>query len=127
MKTLWEKEKMLVTSIFSFFHNVSYPFIHNQISIFEPHLFSLCKCFNLDKSKILSFGKGFNFCCIQSHIQRIPRRKRLYKTFGKEEMLVNELKCSPFPPSFFYCFMANLSVKSVKHMKSFKAIMVKQK
>ena len=26
LKTLWEKEKMLVTSIFSFFHNVFYPF-----------------------------------------------------------------------------------------------------
>ena len=29
LKTLWEKEKMQVTSIFSFFHNVLYPFQNN--------------------------------------------------------------------------------------------------
>ena len=37
LKTLWEKEKMLVTSIFSF---------------------SSAKAFNLDQTKILPFGKG---------------------------------------------------------------------
>ena len=33
LKTLWEKEKMLVTSIFSFVHNVFY-FCHNKFKFF---------------------------------------------------------------------------------------------
>ena len=37
-KTMWEMEKMLVTSIFSFFHNVFYPSPY-QISMFDSHLF----------------------------------------------------------------------------------------
>ena len=37
-KTLWEKEKMLVTSIFSFFPNCFLPF-PKQISIFQSRLF----------------------------------------------------------------------------------------
>ena len=38
LKTLWKKEKMLVTSIFSFSHNVFKGF-YIQISIFQSHLF----------------------------------------------------------------------------------------
>ena len=39
LKTLWEKEKMLVTSIFSFSHNV---FLQSQkeFSVYKLHLFS---------------------------------------------------------------------------------------
>ena len=37
LKTLWEKEKMLVTSIFSFSHSVFYPI--REKSPFELHLF----------------------------------------------------------------------------------------
>ena len=44
LKTLWEKEKMLVTSIFSFSHNVFHPpQIKTQDNI---HIcFVVCKCF----------------------------------------------------------------------------------
>ena len=38
LKTLMKKEKMLVTSIFSFFHNVFFTFLL-QTSIFESQLF----------------------------------------------------------------------------------------
>ena len=38
LKTLQEKEKMLVTSIFSISHNVFYPSQPKQISIFQLHL-----------------------------------------------------------------------------------------
>ena len=38
LKTLWEKEKMLVTSIFSFSRNVFYP-SQKEISVFKVHLF----------------------------------------------------------------------------------------
>ena len=43
LSTLWEKEKMLVTRIFSFFHNVFYPF-QNKFQ-FSIHIyFVICKC-----------------------------------------------------------------------------------
>ena len=50
---------MLVTSIFSFSHNVFYPF-QNEFHFFSHIFFVVCKSFNLDQSKILSFGKELN-------------------------------------------------------------------
>ena len=46
LKTLWEKEKMLVTSIFSFFHNVFYP-SQNKFHLCSHIYFVICKCFPL--------------------------------------------------------------------------------
>ena len=46
LKTLWEKEKMLVTSIFSFSHNVFYP-SQSKFQSFIYIYFVVCKCFNL--------------------------------------------------------------------------------
>ena len=55
-KKLHEKEKMLVTSIFSFSPNVDY-----FIIILETFSLSSAKLsFNLDKAKILSFGRVKN-------------------------------------------------------------------
>ena len=55
-KILWEKEKMLVTSIISFFHIVFYP-IKEIIIILRTLILSSANAFNLDQAKILSFGK----------------------------------------------------------------------
>ena len=44
MKTLWEKEKMLVTSIFSFSQNVFYP-SQNKFQYFYNIYFVVCKCY----------------------------------------------------------------------------------
>ena len=53
-KTLWKKKKLLVTSNFSFSHNVFYSYFP-----FEMHFkTSSAICFNLDQSKILSSGNG---------------------------------------------------------------------
>ena len=49
MQMLWEKEKMLLTSIFSFSHNVFYRYPRQK--------FLSANAFNLDQSKILPFGK----------------------------------------------------------------------
>ena len=57
LKTLWEKEKMLVTSIFSFSRNVFYPSQKEFLCLSHIYL-SSAKASNLDKSKILLFGKG---------------------------------------------------------------------
>ena len=43
-KTLWEKEKMLVTSIFSFSHNV-FSLSKIKFQIFSHIYFVVCKCF----------------------------------------------------------------------------------
>ena len=56
LKTLWEKEKMLVTSIFSFSHNVFYPSKTN-FNFSATFNLSSANAFNLDQSKNLSFGK----------------------------------------------------------------------
>ena len=47
LKTLWEKEKMLVTSIFSFSHNVFYP-IKDRNHHLSYIYFIVCKCFEFD-------------------------------------------------------------------------------
>ena len=44
MKTLWEKEKMLVTSIFPLSHNVFYP-SQTKFHFFIYIYFVVCKCF----------------------------------------------------------------------------------
>ena len=52
--TLWEKEKLLVKSNFSFFHSIFYPFL-----LFSPNLkLSSASTFSLEKSKICCLGKG---------------------------------------------------------------------
>ena len=59
---LWEREKMLQTSIFSFSHNVFYPMKDKFYDLSEIEPF-VCKItLNLDKAKI--------FCCLVkgSHI-----------------------------------------------------------
>ena len=52
-KTLWEKEKMLVTSIFSFSHNVFYIIKDRN---YHRHLcyiyFVVCKCFEFGQGQI---------------------------------------------------------------------------
>ena len=57
LKTLWEKEKLLITSNFSFSHSVFYPL--RELSIISSNLkLSSANSFNLEESKMLSFGKG---------------------------------------------------------------------
>ena len=52
-KTLWETEKLLITSHFSFYHGVVYHF--GELTIFVKSKIAVC---NLEESKYLSFGKG---------------------------------------------------------------------
>ena len=56
-KTKWEKEKLLVTSNFSFSHGVFCPF--GELSTVSIKLkIVVCKFFQFETVKILSFGKG---------------------------------------------------------------------
>ena len=56
LKTLWEKEKMLVTSIFSFPHSVFYS-MKKKIIILATFNLSSVNAFNSVMFKILLFGK----------------------------------------------------------------------
>ena len=64
-KTLWEKEKMLVTSIFSFSHNVFYPY-RNKLQILVTFMVKSANAFNLDKANFLGFGKGLRLVQVKS-------------------------------------------------------------
>ena len=57
LKTLWEKEKLLVTSNFSFSHSVFYPF-EELSAIFIKLWIVVCKHFQFRRVQNLSFGKG---------------------------------------------------------------------
>ena len=57
LKTLWEKEKLLVTSNFSFSHSVFYPF-RELFTIFINFKIVICKLFHFGRVQNLSFGKG---------------------------------------------------------------------
>ena len=61
LKTLWEKEKLLVTSnnFFSFSHIVFYPF-RELSTIFIKFKIVVCKLFEFGRVLNLSFGKGLN-------------------------------------------------------------------
>ena len=55
LKTLWLKEKLLVTSNFLFSHSVFYP--HGELSaIFIKFKIVVCKLCQLERVEILSFG-----------------------------------------------------------------------
>ena len=57
LKTLWEKEKLLVTSNFSFSHSVFY--LYGELSaIFTENEIVVCKLFQIGSVQNFSFGKG---------------------------------------------------------------------
>ena len=57
LKTLWEKEKLLVTSNFSFSHSVFFPFRELPV-IFIKFEIVVCKLFQFGRVLSSSFGKG---------------------------------------------------------------------
>ena len=57
LKTLWEKEKLLVTSNFSFSHSVFYSF-EKLSTIFMRFKIVVCNFFEFGRVKKMSFGKG---------------------------------------------------------------------
>ena len=68
LKTLWEKEKLLVTSNFSFSHSVFYPF--GELSAICIKLkIVLCKLFQFGRVQNLLFGKGLKglWVIVQCH------------------------------------------------------------
>ena len=60
LKTLWEKEKLLVTSNFSFSRSVFYPF-GKLSAIFIKFEIVVCKLFQFGRVQNLFFGKGLKY------------------------------------------------------------------
>ena len=58
LKTLWEKEKLLVTSKFFSCHSVFYPF-GERSAIFIRFEIVVCNSFSLEESKMCHLGKGY--------------------------------------------------------------------
>ena len=81
---------MLVTSIFSFSHNIFYP---SQFQFqFLSHIFfffSSANAFNLDQSKYLLFGKELTHSLIH-HFETVPNSKKLQTT--TETLLLQDFK-----------------------------------
>ena len=71
LKTLWEKEKLLVTSNFSFFLSVFYS-LGGLSGIFIKFKIVICKLFQFGRVLNLSFGKGLNDCFEPLNSIRIP-------------------------------------------------------
>ena len=59
LKTLWEKEKLLITSNFSFSHSVFYPFGYLS-AIFVKFKIVVCKLFQFGRVQNLSSGNGLS-------------------------------------------------------------------
>ena len=74
LKTQWEKEKLLVTSNFSFSHSVFYPFggligVFNSISVLSQRQFTLFMSFKAGALKCLAqqkFTRGEIFTILSS-------------------------------------------------------------
>ena len=66
LKTMWKEEKMLLTNIFSFPHNVFYTSQNKTNFNFQfTFVFSSANAFDLDMSKILLFGSQL------MHLQKV--------------------------------------------------------
>ena len=91
LKTLWEKEKLPVSSNFSFFHNVFYP-LGELYAIFIEFEIVVCKLFEFGRVYNLSFGKG-----LKSRI----RLRMFFITVGYLDHIRRSLHPSVFNFFFF--------------------------
>ena len=70
LKTLWEKEKLLETSNFSFSHSVFYPF-GKLSAIFINFQIVVCKIFEFGRIYNFSFGKGLKLGIAEQMIKSL--------------------------------------------------------
>ena len=77
LKTLWEKEKLLVTSNFSFSHSVFYPF-GEPSAIFIQFEIGFCRLFQIWRVLNWSFGKELRYIALENIVRKgeIARNKQ---------------------------------------------------
>ena len=90
LKTLREKEKLLITSNFSFSHSVFYPFGEHSAIFFQFQIV-VCKLFQFGKVQNLLFGKGITEISKWSCVVSYQLTAYMY---GKTSSF-NPLKCNP--------------------------------
>ena len=77
LKTLWEEEKLLVMSNFSFSHSVFCP-IRKLSTIFINFEIVVCKLFQFGRAQNLSFGKGLR---CQNHEKNFGYYKEIFHKY----------------------------------------------
>ena len=93
---------MLVTSIFSFSQNVSYPF-QNKFQLFGYIYFVICKCFNLDQCK---------FCCLVKCKKTLSICFDHFSLQTKEEELFGNVSHSDAMEEFLQCIGHRVKLKN---------------
>ena len=91
-KTLWEKEKLLITSNFSFSHIFFYPF-GKLSAIFIKFKIAICKIFQFGTVLNLTYGTGLNgnplILCFHISLILMNMRKNTFENIvGKGNMMV---------------------------------------
>ena len=86
-KTQWEKEKLLVTSNFSFSHSVFYPFRELSANFIKLKIV-VCKLFQFGRVQSLSFGKGLNRLYILTLSQTTNFRLFQTKTVCRQQFQI---------------------------------------
>ena len=81
LKTLWEKNKMLVTSILFFSHNVFYP-MKDKFKFLVTFNLSSANAFILDQSEILLSRNGLTHSYTMTPFDA-PRKQAFWKHCGK--------------------------------------------
>ena len=116
LKTLWEKEKLLVTSNFSFSHSVFYPFVKLSI-IFVKFEIVVCKLFQFGSVQNLSFGKVLISESIHFFKSSISKCfQRFY--FVPEEENESSIKAMLFYGFFFLKeFCKQFNIQSLSDLK----------
>ena len=105
LKILWEKEKMLVTSILSLSH-VFY-LSQNKFQFLVFFILSSANAFNVDQTKILLFNKGLTLSQTSPGFY-VSAIQVFRKHCGKGEIACNE-QFLLFPYFFFHLVVSGVS------------------
>ena len=100
LKTLWEKEKLLVTSNFSFSHSISYPF-QELSAIFIKFKTVVSKLFQFGRVQNLSFGKELKHN--RKNIGHCYISEIILKTALNTKLSINQSKCFSTRVSVRFC------------------------
>ena len=107
LKTLWEKEKLLVTSNFSFSHSVFYPF--GELSaIFNKFEIVVSKLFEFGRFKNLSFGKELN--------ERANKNQLCtYQNVGNDTLILDLI--NKYRPRFLLVYIVPFSPRTERKIR----------
>ena len=100
LKTPWEKEKLLVTSNFSFSHGVFYPFGELSATFIKFEIV-VCKVRQFGRVLNLWFGRGLNHLCYNPASSYEPCRNWFFKKTLREKDKLLQTSIFSFPHKVF--------------------------